>query len=68
MHGIEIKIAMQRWVSMCAAFVFACYMYMYAFVGVLSMVYMHSWSCCCRGFVEAYRDLLELVCEAWERG
>ncbi len=24
---------------------------------------MHSWSCCCRGFVEAYRDLLELVCK-----
>ncbi len=25
---------------------------------------IHAWSCCCRGFVEAYRDLLELICEA----
>ncbi len=47
--------------SMCATSEFACYMY--AFVGVCQWC-MHSWSCCCRGFVEAYRDLLEIVCEA----
>ncbi len=39
-------------------------LYMYACVGAWSMVY--ACNCCCRsrGFVEAYRDLLELVCEA----
>ncbi len=25
---------------------------------------VHAWSYCCRGFVEAYRDLLESMCEA----
>ncbi len=35
---------------------------MYAFVGVLSMVYAFM-VFCCRGFVEAYRDLLELECK-----
>ncbi len=24
---------------------------------------MYVWSCCCKGFVEPYRDLLELICE-----
>ncbi len=25
---------------------------------------VHAMSCCCKGFVEDYRDLLELICEA----
>ncbi len=45
---------------MCAAFVFACYMY--AFVGVLSMVYAFMalllWRLC-----GGLQDLLELVCK-----
>ncbi len=41
---------------MCATFVFACCSCQWC---------MHSLSYCCRGFVEAYRYLLELVCETW---
>ncbi len=32
----------------------------YVCAGVLSIVCIHVWSCCRRGFVEAYRDL---ICE-----
>ncbi len=59
------KIAMQRLVStvnVCSLCV--CLLYVYILWEFCQWC-MHSWSCCCRGFVEAYRDLLELVCEAY---
>ncbi len=58
---------MQRWVStvnVCRFCVCLLGRVITVYVRMFCQWCVHAMSCCCKGFVEDYRNLLELVCEA----